>query len=246
MSTLRRIAVPAMAVLAVAAGQLNATGRWGQSPAEFAADSDAVLRVAGWAFAIWGPLYLGVLAFAVWQAFKRNDGELTRLLGWPAALSFAGLAGWIWAAGADAEALTVVVIVSSALTLILPLWVGADRVRAARRWARWLCVWPLAALAGWLTIASPVNLVTVLTGNGDLPGSGLAWSLGAVAFVTAAALLVSRRIGTMLYALPIAWGLVGVAAAEWTRNPPLAWAAAAGVAVSAAGGVLLSRRRARL
>lgn len=245
MDVLRRIAVVATALAAVAAGQLNGSGRWGKSPAEFAADSDAVLRVAGWAFAIWAPLYVGVLAFAFWQARRPGDDPLIRLLAWPAALSFAGLAAWIWAAGVDAEALTVVVIVSAALALILPLWVGADRARAAAGWDRRLLVWPLAALAGWLTIASPVNLITVLAGNGDLPGPGAAWSFGAVLFAAAAALMVSRRIGTILNAVPIAWGLIGVASAEAGRNPPLAWAAGAAAAVTATGAFLAARRSGR-
>lgn len=243
MRALRRIVVLIAAAAAVAVGQANGSGAWGQSPAEFAADSDDNLRVAGWAFAIWGPLYGGLLAFAVWQALKRSDGPLTDLLGWPAALALSGIGLWIVAAAYDAEALTAVIIITSALALILPLWFGADRVRAAAGSARRLCVWPLAALAGWLTVASPVNVVTVLSGNGDLPGPPMAWTLAAVAGVTTLALAVSRRIGSFAYALPVAWGLVGVIAAEWIRNPTLAWASVFGAAGCLAGGLILARSR---
>jgi len=243
MRRLRKVVVPLAALFAVAIGQANGSGAWGQSPGEFAADSDQNLRVAGWAFAIWGPLYLGVLGFSVWQALKRSDSPLTELLGWPAALAFLGIGLWVVAAAADAEAATAVIIISSALALILPLWIGADRVRAASGLHRTLGVWPLAALAGWLTVASPVNVVTVLSGNGDLPGPPLAWTLGAVAAATLLALAVTRRIGTAAYALPIAWGLFGVLIAEWTRNPTLAWTAAAGAALCVVGGAALARRR---
>lgn len=242
MRSVRRLVVLVAAVAAVVVGQANGSGVWGQSPGEFAADSDQNLRVAGWAFAIWGPIYAGLLAFAVWQALKRSDGPLTDLLGWPAALALTGIGGWIVAAAYDAEPATAVIIISSALALILPMWVRADRVRAAAGAQRWLVVWPLVALAGWLTVASPVNVVTVLRGNGDLPGPPLAWTLGAVVGVTALALIVSRRIGTALYALPIAWGLVGIAVAEWSRNSPLAGTAAAAVVCSAVGALVLVRR----
>ena len=72
---LRRVLVLvlAFASVIVAYGQM-ALGL-GQSPAEFAADGDETLRAAGWAFSIWGLIYLGlfglmwVLAF-VYLAFR--------------------------------------------------------------------------------------------------------------------------------------------------------------------------------
>lgn len=240
--TLRRFAVLVTTLAAVIIGPANASGAFGQSPAEFAADSDANLRVAGWAFRIWGPLYAGMLAFTAWQLLGRSDSPLTRLLGWPAALAFAGLFAWILAAGADAEATTAVIIIATLLALLAPLWAGAAEVRAASGAQRWLVVWPLAALAGWLSVASPVNVVTVLTGNGDLLGPALAWSLTAVVAVALAALAVSRRLATLAYALPVGWGLAGVAAAEWSRNPVLAWTAlVCGLATVAGGWVLAAR-----
>lgn len=245
MRRFRKLLVLTAAVFAVIVGQANGSGAWGQSPGEFAADSDEHLRVAGWAFAIWGPIYAGLLAFAVWQVLKRSDGPVTSVLGWPAAVALSGIGLWIIAAAYDAEPLTAVLIIGSALALILPMWVTAGRVRGATGLHRWLGVWPLAALAGWLTVASPVNVVTVLSGNGDLPGPPLAWTLGAVAAVTACALAVSRRIASAAYALPIAWGLVGVAAAEWSRNPVLAWTAALGVLISLAAGSFGARADSR-
>ena len=106
-------------------------------------------------------------------------------------------------------------------------------------------VWPLAALAAWLSIASPVNVVTVLAGNGDLPEPALAWSLLAVVGVALAALAVSRRLGVPAYALSVGWGLAGVAAAEWSRSPVLAWTALACAAVAVVGGWGLAARARR-
>ena len=132
------------AVAAALIGPANASGAFGQSPAEFAADSDAVLWVAGWAFSIWGPLYAGVLAFAVWQLRDRSDDPLLRRLGWPAAAAFAGLAAWIVAAGADAEAATAAIIIAALFSLLLPLWALGAEVRAAfgRTAGWWSGPWP--------------------------------------------------------------------------------------------------------
>ena len=46
---------------AIAAGYAQVALSIGQTPAEFAADSDATLKVATWAFAIWGVIYLGLV-----------------------------------------------------------------------------------------------------------------------------------------------------------------------------------------
>jgi len=48
----RRIIVLATAVFAIVIGQAQILMGWGQSPAEFSADSDETLRVAGYAFSI--------------------------------------------------------------------------------------------------------------------------------------------------------------------------------------------------
>ena len=57
----RRLMVLAATVFAIVIGQAQVLLGWGQSPAEFSADSDATLRVAGYAFAIWGVIYLWLL-----------------------------------------------------------------------------------------------------------------------------------------------------------------------------------------
>ncbi len=173
-------------VFAVAVGQLQQLANLGQSPAEFAADSDATLRVVGWAFAIWGPIYLGLIVYAVRQLLPgTRESEMLRAFGWPSVLALLGIGWWILAAAWDLEVATIVLIFGALIVLLIPLLVNAGLIRSLGRWDRdrWLVAWPLGALAGWLTIASPVNLLTVATGNGDLPTAlaPTAWALLAVA-----------------------------------------------------------------
>ncbi|MBW8302385.1 MAG: hypothetical protein K0M78_00250 [Brevundimonas sp.] len=109
-----------------------------------------------------------------------------------------------------------------------------------------MTVWPLALLAGWLTVAAPVNLLTIVTGNETLPTalSPTAWAMLAVVVVALVALGVTLRLRTLAYALPIAWGLLGVFVAEQERNGPLAYfALAAGVAVLVGAVILTFRLR---
>jgi len=245
----RRLTILAAALFAIFISQAQILMGWGQSPAEFAADSDATLRVAGYAFAIWGVIYLGLLVYAVRQALPDTpESPLRARLGWPSALALIGIGLWIVAAAYDWEWATIGLIFGSLLVLLVPLLRNAPAIRALpiRDKERWMTVWPLAMLAGWLSIASPVNLITVATGNDWLPEalSPTTWAMGAIGLVALLAMFVTARLRTLAFAIPVAWGLGGAFVAEQTRNPDLAYAAAgAAVATLVAGAVLVFRRR---
>lgn len=243
----RRLIVLAATIFAVVIGQTQVLLGWGQSPAEFAADSDATLKVAGYAFAIWGVIYLWLLVYAVRQALPQTgESPLIRRFGWPSVAALLGIGWWVVAAAFDWEAGTIVLIFGSLAALLIPLLTNAGAIRALPRGDRdrWMTVWPLAMLAGWLTVAAPVNLITVATGNDWLPEvlSPTVWAILAIVVVAAVALGVTQRLRTLAYGLPIAWGLLGAFVAEQARNPVLAYVAlAAGVAVLV-GAIMLTFR----
>lgn len=242
--TTRRLLVLAGALFAVIIGQSQVLLGWGQSPAEFAADSDATLRVAGFAFAIWGLIYAWLLVYAVRQTLPATpDTPLLDALGWPSVAALLAIGWWIVAAAFDWETGTIVLIFGALLVLLIPLLARAAAIRALPRGDpdRWMTVWPLALLAGWLSIAAPVNLLTVLTGNGDLPTvlAPTAWAILAVAVVAALALGVTARLRTPAFALPVAWGLIGVFSAEQPRNAVLAFTALAAAIAVLIGAVIL-------
>ena len=243
----RRLIVLAAVIFAVVIGQTQVLLQWGQSPAEFAADSDATLKVAGYAFAIWGVIYLWLVVYAVRQALPQTgESLLIHRMGWPSVAALLGIGWWVVAAAFDWEMATIVLIFGSLAVLLIPLLANAGAIRALSRGDRdrWMTVWPLAMLAGWLTIAAPVNLITVATGNGWLPEvlSPTVWASLAIAVVAGVALGVTQRLRTLAYGLPIAWGLLGAFVAEQARNPMLAYVAlAAGVTVLV-GAIVLSFR----
>lgn len=237
---LRRLILLSAVIFAIAIGYSQTAIGWGQSPAEFAADSDETLRVASYAFAIWGIIYLGLLAHAVFQLLPQGRGRpLTEALGWPAVAALLGIGWWVVAAALDAETTTIVLIFGSLLVILVPLLLRARQIRGLGRKnpELWLTAWPLMLLAGWLTIAAPVNLITVLTGNEALPDvlPPTSWAILAVGLVALTALIVTARLRQIAYALPIAWGLLAVFVAEEPRNTLLAY-----VALTAATAVLVA------
>lgn len=243
----RRLLVLAATVFAVVIGQTQVLLGWGQSPAEFSADSDATLRVAGYAFAIWGVIYLWLIIYAVRQVLPQTgESLLIHRLGWPSVAALLGIGWWVVAAAFDWELATIILIFGALGAVLIPLLLNAGAIRTLPRSDRdrWMTVWPLAMLAGWLTVAAPVNLITVVTGNDALP-SGLSptvWAIVAILVVAAVALGVTHRLRTLAYSLPIAWGLLGAFVAEQERNPMLAYVALAAAVTVLVGAIVLAFR----
>lgn len=245
--TTRRMVVLAAALFGIIVAQAQMVLGWGQSAGEFAADSDATLKVADYAFAIWGVIYVWILVYAVRQALPMTgESDLLTRFGWPSALAFLGIGLWIVAAAFDWETATIVLIFASLAVLVVPLVLHARMIRALPRMhrERWTVVWPLALLAGWLGIAAPVNLLTVATGDGALPTalSPTSWAIAAVAAATLLALVMTWILRTPAFALPIAWGLLGVFVGEMDRNGVLAGVAVASAGVILVGAVILTFR----
>lgn len=199
----------------------NLTG-WGLDQAEFAAQGDSTLRVEGYAFSIWGLIYAGLIAHSVRQAVPGPDASgLRARLAWPSVTALVGIGLWIVVAAMGQQIISVAVIFASLAALLVPLLSNAGRVRSATGADRWLIVWPLAALTGWLSVAAPLNLVTAATALGVVsPGvSATLWALSAALLAAATALFGAWRLRTLAYPLPVAWGLIGAFVAEQARHP---------------------------
>lgn len=246
----RRLTVLAAAVFAVVVPIVQNLGGIGLSQAEFAADGNQTLQVAGYAFSIWGLLYLGLLAYAGRQALPQTgESVLINRMGWPSVVAMFGIGVWIVAAALNLKAASVVIIFASLLALLVPLLANAKIIQTTgvMERDRWFLIWPLAALAGWLTIASPLNLITTATAFEALPAvlSPTGWAIAAIVIVVLVGAAVTMSLRTLAYSLPIAWGLVGAFVAEQERNPVLGFTAlgAAFVLVTAAVIITLGLKR---
>jgi hypothetical protein len=191
-------------------------------------DGAQTLEAAGYAFSIWSLIYLGLLAYAVYQALpstKETPG--LRMLGWPSVIAMAGCGAWLIAATLDAKWATVAIIVVSAAVLCVPL---AKRYPVQRVAEFWLVAAPLSMLAGWLTVASAINALTVLTGEGSITTeTAPTWAAGGILLVLSIGAGIAAASKNWIYPLPIAWGLAAVAVAEQADRPMIAVLAVAAV-----------------
>lgn len=227
----QRIAIILAVVVQIGAGFLPRLGI-----GEFIGDrSDAVrtlITPAGWAFAIWGPLFALSVAFAVWQALpaQRSNALLARI-GWPAAIALA--AQGVWSTYTQLANLTVIsvliILVSLAgLLVVLRALVAAP---ALSRGERLFAAPAFSALAAWLTAASIVNIAASLRYHG-IGGADPAPVVATVMIVIGsgiAAFAAARSRGAPLYGLVFAWALIAINAAGGQRFSGVGWAAIGGI-----------------
>lgn len=175
------------------------------------------VQPAGWAFGIWGLIYLGLLVHAAFGVFKhRADPAWDR--GRPAlALSLAIGAIWLPVALVSPVSATLLIWV-----MLIGVLVSLSRSKGAA--PVWAARWPVALYAGWLSAASFVSIGLLLAGygwTGELPAAIIALVLAAgfVAWFV-------WNLATWPYGAAAAWGFIGIAAANAGASSLVAGAAA--------------------
>jgi hypothetical protein len=192
------------------------------------------IQPAGYAFAIWGVIYLWLLVSAAYGLVKRADDPAWNRARPGLILSLALGIPWLWIANHSAIWATIV---------IFGMLVGAIRaLMTAPKTDRWWFQAPVALYAGWLTAASFVSLGSTAAGYGILTdGIGWAWIGIAGALLTGLAVLWSKPQAPE-YASTLVWALVGIIVANGLSLNSVSLLAAAGIVVLA-GMVLTSPRR---
>ena len=177
----------------------------GFDPAQLPVPVDAPpIQPAGYAFSIWGVIYLWLLASAGYGLFKRDTATDWDAGRWGAFVSLAIGASWI------AVALTAPVMATILIWLMLggALWALA---RAPARDRGWNAL-PYGLYAGWLTAASCVATGTVVMGYGWGSEVAISWVMLLIAL--ALSVILTLRLRTPTYPIAVAWALIGVLAAN--------------------------------
>ncbi|MDO1559777.1 hypothetical protein Q0812_10100 [Brevundimonas sp. 2R-24] len=243
---MRRILVLIAALIMLVLPVLDAIVRIGLTQAQFAEQGNETLRAAGYAFTIWSVIYVWIAAYAVYQVWPRTpETPLLRTLGWASVVGMTATGLWIPAAAFNWRWATVGLISLAALSIVGGL--VSSNLAAAGRKERGLVLWPLGLLGGWLTIATALNLLTVMTAEGIItPDMQAGWALAGIGVVLLVGMAVTFRTELAAYPLPIVWGLVAVyVAMSADQEPTLAAAAliAAVVLAAFAGWVVWRSRR---
>jgi hypothetical protein len=208
----------------------------GSTMADISAKYETLFTPAGYAFSIWGLIYLLLISFTAFQWYSyikhRQDENLKRTGIW---FAVSNLANGFWVAAflTGSVGLSVVIMLVLLLSLIiltvrlrLEIWDAPVRIIA-------FVWWPICIYTGWIIVATVANISTYLVSINWQGGmfSPPAWAV--IMIVTASLiylLLIYFRNMREAAAVGI-WALVAIAVKQWQMHPSIVFAAIAAAVV---------------
>ena len=244
-TVIRQVAVLIAVLAGIAINYVVFTGKGLEGTLE---ERPSPIGAAGYAFAIWGLIWLGQVLYAVHQArpSQRDNPVLRRVAGWAIANSVATGAwplavaqqGYVQALGW----LTLMLVALIAIELHAGVPAGPlPRVDA------WLVRVVYGVNLGWVSVAMILSVASVLNVELDWQGgplSGETWSLLAVTLAATLGLIMLFVRRSVAFSLVNVWALVALAVGTETTPASVSrLAAAAAVLVALATVVFAVRSR---
>jgi len=185
----------------------------GKTTAELSDSYPNLFVPAGYVFAIWGVIYLLLLAFTVYQtSSKRKGAQFLVKIGYLFGISCASNVIWIFLWHYELLFLSLIamfVLLGSLIMIYLRLDIGRGNPPREERLYVHL---PFSVYLGWITVAPIANVVATLVSI-DWDGFGLGevtWTMALIAVAVILTLLNIQTRGDIGYALVIVWALGGI------------------------------------
>ncbi len=185
----------------------------GQTTGEISDRFQVLFVPAGYVFSIWGLIYLGLVAFGIYQLLP-SQRQNPRLQGVGYLFAFSSLANTVWLFLWHYEffALTLVAMLALLLLLIaIYLRLGIGHLPVSTR-EKWFVQVPFSIYLGWITVATIAN-VTSLLDYINWNGWGLSPEIWTVIMllagvIIAAAMRITRN--EVAFLLVIIWAYIGI------------------------------------
>lgn len=222
----RQVVVAVSAAIAIVGSFIGSGAVIGTPIAEAAGGAlaaDATLIAPGTgAFQIWGVIYLGLVAYAVWQFLpSQRTADRQRRLGYPVALSLLLNAAWILSIQFDLLWLSVPVIAALLVVLVVAFRRAAS-TRSSGVVDSIVTDGTIGLYLGWVSVATAANVTALLVSWG-FDGFGIAPEVWAVVIVAVAGLvgvaLAVSSSGRIAPMLSLGWGIAWIAVARLTGAP---------------------------
>ena len=198
-------------------GLANALPLNGQGTGEISDRFDIYFVPAGYVFSIWGLIYVGLIAFTIYQALPaQRENDLLQKI-YPAYwISNLANIAWIFLWHYEFFSLTLVAMLTILATL---LYIYSQLSRASSgldQNKKWLVKYPFSIYLGWISVATIANISQVLFlfdwGGWGVPPA--TWAVIMIIVATALGLLMRWRENDLLYVLVLVWAFVGIAVSQ--------------------------------
>lgn len=230
--TIRQTGNLVFAIAQILGGAFTEITGIGTSIQSQSAGSETPVIPAGYAFSIWGPIFLLSLIYAVYQALpSQRENKLFRSIGFFTAIAF--LANTVWEIVAQVVTFnwpTAIIIVVGLVSSLLALFRLTEFKGKITKFQKTIAYLPVSMLAGWVSAATFANISSVAKQLNYHP-FGLSESILSLIILAAAAFLavavIVKTKGNYLYTLTIIWALSAILVANLNRvyNPLIAGAA---------------------
>lgn len=208
------VVVVAAAAMIIVNALANALPLNNQTTGEISDRFDVYFVPAGYVFSIWGLIYIGISAYAIYQALPgQRDNPRLAGIGYLFVGSSAANIAWLFLWHYEQFALTLIAMFALLLFLIA-IYLRLRRAPAQNaRVETWVVDLPFSIYLGWISVATISNVTSVLDFyNWDGWGiSPLAWTVIMIAAATGLAIAMLETQKDWVYVLVVVWALVGIA-----------------------------------
>ena len=169
---------------------------------------------AGYVFSIWGLIYVGLIAYAIYQVLPaQRENPRLRSIGYIFVLSCVANIVWLFLWHYEIFEFTLVAMLALLATLIviyLRLDIGHSQVSTGEKWAVHV---PFSIYLGWITVATIANTTQLLYYLG-WDGWGISaetWTVIMLAAGVIISALMSFTRADVAYSLVLVWAYIGIA-----------------------------------
>jgi hypothetical protein len=246
--TLRQIAVIVVILATITINVLaNALPINGLNTGQISDRFQVYFVPAGYVFSIWGLIYIGLIAYAVYQALpSQRENPRLQATGWWVVLGGLANSTWIFLWHYEQFVGTLgamLILLASLIAVYLRLGTGLTRVPAAETWAVRV---PFSIYLGWISVATIANVSDVLdfVGWNQFGISDGTWMIAILAVVVALAGVMNYIRRDIAYTAVLLWALAGIGVKFPAQGivTTAIWVAFGLVALTLAGSYLIKRK----
>ncbi len=181
---------------------------------------DVLIIPANYAFAIWGLIYLGLFAFAIYQVLpSQRENPNLRKTGYLLTIASIAQSIWVYLFLSRLFVLSVIAM----LLILLPLitvYLRLESGTPVSRPEKWFIRYPISIYLGWISVATIVNIASALYIN-NWNGFGISaevWTVIMVVIATFVAAIALLQRQDIAYSGVTIWALIAIAIKHWENS----------------------------
>ena len=215
---------------------VNAKGLNGNTMSSLSAEYENLFTPAGYAFSIWGMIFLALFAQAIFfisRAFSpEKDSDFLSQVGPYLIMANIGNGVWVYMWLMEHTGISVIVMLGILASLVITILnTNMEKWDAPRPIIFWLW-WPIALYSGWIAVATIANVAAYLAKSGwtgGIPEETWAIAMIIIAVILNLFMIVTRNLRE--FASVGVWALIAISIRHWGNIPNLQWTALFGAIV---------------